>query len=209
MIITIDGTDGCGKSTLAEMLCKKYNFIHIKKPIDDLLHVKNKKSIRAGLSRSIQKLVYDINKNENIKVKFNCSLLLHFKNALENKNAIIERGPLSCYLFNGRDETDSIFEYYTNKKGIKFDFCIYLKASKETRLNRLRTRNPFDVDLKTEKVLNLNKNENRTLEFAKRNKFNICIIETDNLTIEEVFNQACKAIDDFLETLTPNKNREL
>ncbi len=208
MIITIDGADGCGKSTLAELLCQRYNFIHIKKPIDDLLHVKKKRSIKAGLSRTIQKIVYDINKNENLKAKLNCAILLHFKNALLNKNAIIERGPLSCYLFNGHDNTDRTFIKYV-KKGISFDLCIYLKASQDVRVQRMQARNPFDSDLKTDKVVNLNNNEERTLNFARKNGFNLYIIETDNLSVEEVFLEACKAIDENLNIIEQQKNREM
>ena len=208
MIITIDGADGCGKTTLADLLCQRYNFIHIRKPIDDILHVKNQHSIRAGLSRFIQHLIYDVNRNEKLKVKFNSSLLVHFKNALKNKDAIIERGPLSCYLFNGREDTESTFKKYIQKWGINFDLCIYLKASKNVRIERLKKRNPNDNDFLTDKILRLNDNEENTLNFAKNNNFNIKIIDTDSLNIQEVFFEACKIIDKFLNEKQQENNFE-
>ena len=197
MIITIDGGDGCGKSTLAHMIAEHYNFTHIKKPIDDFLGVKKPDSVRASASKLVQKVVYDINKNEKVKVGFNNGLLLYYKNKLQDENAVIDRGPLSCYLFNGSPITESTFDYFL-RRGLNFDLNIFLKASNKTRLTRLAQRNNADPDLNDEKVGALSDNQDRALAYATSRNLNVLVIETDDKSPEEVFEIARERIDSMI-----------
>ncbi len=119
MYISIDGGDGSGKSTLAQKLADFYKFYYLKKPIDEFIGVKTSPSLRSHLSSFTQKCVYDLNKSEKIKVAFNSSLLLHYKKLYEDKDTVVDRGLLSCFLFNGSDETTPIFDSYI-KKGLSF-----------------------------------------------------------------------------------------
>ncbi len=197
MIITIDGGDGCGKSTLAQMISEHYNFTYIKKPIDDFLGVKKPDTLRANASKLVQKVVYDINKNEKVKVGFNNGLLLYYKNKLQNENAVIDRGPLSCYLFNGSPITESTFDYFL-RRGLNFDLSIFLKASNKTRLTRLANRNNADPDLSDEKIGSLSDNQDRALAYAHSRKLNVLEIETDDKTPEEIFEIVRTYIDNML-----------
>ncbi len=197
MIITIDGGDGCGKSTLAGKLAEHYGFYYIKKPIDSFLGVKKDDSVRAKFSRLVQKIVYDINRNEKIKVGFNSGLLLLYKNKLKDENVIIDRGLLSCYLFNGTEETNPTFDYFVDH-GLNFDLSIFLKASNKTRLKRLAQRNNADPDLNDEKIGALSDNQTRALEYASSRKLNTLVIDTDNKDAEAVFQEACAYIDNML-----------
>ncbi len=197
MIITIDGGDGCGKSTLAQMISEHYNFTYIKKPIDDFLGVKKPDTLRANASKLVQKVVYDINKNEKVKVGFNNGLLLYYKNKLQNENAVIDRGPLSCYLFNGSPITESTFDYFL-RRGLNFDLSIFLKASNKTRLTRLAKRNNADPDLSDEKIGSLSDNQDRALAYAHSRKLNVLEIETDDKTPEEIFEIVRTYIDNML-----------
>lgn len=197
MIITIDGGDGCGKSTLAQMISEHYNFTYIKKPIDDFLGVKKPDTLRANASKLVQKVVYDINKNEKVKVGFNNGLLLYYKNKLQNENAVIDRGPLSCYLFNGSPITESTFDYFL-RRGLNFDLSIFLKASNKTRLTRLVKRNNADPDLSDEKIGSLSDNQDRALAYAHSRKLNVLEIETDDKTPEEIFEIVRTYIDNML-----------
>lgn len=197
MIITIDGGDGCGKSTLAQMISEHYNFTYIKKPIDDFWGVKKPDTLRANASKLVQKVVYDINKNEKVKVGFNNGLLLYYKNKLQNENAVIDRGPLSCYLFNGSPITESTFDYFL-RRGLNFDLSIFLKASNKTRLTRLAKRNNADPDLSDEKIGSLSDNQDRALAYAHSRKLNVLEIETDDKTPEEIFEIVRTYIDNML-----------
>lgn len=197
MIITIDGGDGCGKSTLAQMISEHYNFTYIKKPIDDFLGVKKPDTLRANASKLVQKVVYDINKNEKVKVGFNNGLLLYYKNKLQNENAVIDRGPLSCYLFNGSPITESTFDYFL-RRGLNFDLSVFLKASNKTRLTRLAKRNNADPDLSDEKIGSLSDNQDRALAYAHSRKLNVLEIETDDKTPEEIFEIVRTYIDNML-----------
>ena len=197
MIITIDGGDGCGKSTLANKLAEKYGFYYIKKPIDDILGVKEENSARAKFSKLVQKMIYDINKFEPAKVAFNSGLLLFYKNKLKDENVIIDRGLLSCYLFNGSPKTNTTFDYFI-KKGLNFDLSIFLKASNETRLQRLAARNNLDSDIDDEKINELSDNQDNAIEFAESRNLNTIVIETDDKDAEQVFEEACFHIDQLI-----------
>lgn len=197
MIIAIDGGDGCGKSTLARKLNEHYGFYYIKKPIDNFLHVKKDDSIMAKFSRLVQKLVYDINKNENVKVAFNSALLLYYRKKLKNENVIIDRGPLSCYMFNGSEETNPTFDYFINN-GLNFDLNIFLKASNQTRLQRLAHRNNTDPDLDDAKISSLSDNQDRTLAYAHSRNLNVLEIDTDDKLPEEIFEIVRAHIDNML-----------
>lgn len=197
MIITIDGGDGCGKSTLASKLADHYGFYYIKKPIDKVLGVKKDDSVRAKFSRLVQKIVYDINKNEKVKVGFNSGLLLLYKHKLKDENVIIDRGLLSCYLFNGSEETNSTFDYFV-ENGLNFDLSVFLKASNQTRLARLAQRNNVDPDLDDEKIGTLSDNQTRALEYANSRKLNTLVIDTDSKDAEAVFQEACAYIDNMI-----------
>ncbi len=197
MIITIDGGDGCGKSTLAGKLAERYGFYYIKKPIDNILGVKKEDGIRAKFSKMVQKLVYDINKSEKAKVAFNSSLLLYYKHKLRNDNVIIDRGLLSCYLFNGSEETNSTFDYFV-EHGLNFDLSIFLKASNQTRMQRMAARNNADPDLDDAKIAGLSDNQSKALDYASSRKLNTLVIDTDNKDAEQVFAEACEYIDSLI-----------
>ena len=179
------------------MISEHYNFTYIKKPIDDFLGVKKPDTLRANASKLVQKVVYDINKNEKVKVGFNNGLLLYYKNKLQNENAVIDRGPLSCYLFNGSPITESTFDYFL-RRGLNFDLSVFLKASNKTRLTRLAKRNNADPDLSDEKIGSLSDNQDRALAYAHSRKLNVLEIETDDKTPEEIFEIVRTYIDNML-----------
>ena len=59
MIITIDGLDGAGKSTLAKKLAHKLEYEYIDKPIYELFNVKGDDNYLYNEIYHIQNLVYN------------------------------------------------------------------------------------------------------------------------------------------------------
>ena len=198
MFISVDGGDGVGKTTLVEKLAAYYNLYYLKKPIDTFLCVKEPNDLRHRISKLVQKFVYEVNKSEKLKVAFNSSLLLHYKRKLKNEDAIVDRGMLSCYMFNGGPETEPTFDKYI-EKGLEFDICFFLTASPETRRERMLKRNPNDEDLKNGNLDKLTAGQIRAIEYAESRGIPIAIIDTDGKTAEEVFEEAKEIMDKYLE----------
>ena len=197
MFISVDGGDGVGKTTLVEKLAKYYNLYYLKKPIDTFLCVREPNDIRHRISKLVQKFVYEVNKSEKLKVAFNSSLLLHYKKQLANEDVIVDRGMLSCYMFNGDNTTEPTFDKYI-EKGLTFDICFFLTASPETRRERMLKRNPNDEDLKNGNLEKLTDGQLKAMKFAESRGIPIAVIDTDGKDEEQVFEEAKQIMDMYL-----------
>lgn len=197
MFISVDGGDGVGKTTLVEKLAEYYNLYYLKKPIDTFLCVREPNDIRHRISKLVQKFVYEVNKSEKLKVAFNSSLLLHYKKQLANEDVIVDRGMLSCYMFNGDATTEPTFDKYI-EKGLTFDICFFLTASPETRRERMLKRNPNDEDLKNGNLEKLTDGQLKAMKYAESRGIPIAVIDTDGKNEEQVFEEAKKIMDMYL-----------
>ena len=206
MFISVDGGDGVGKTTLVEKLAAYYDLYYLKKPIDTFLCVKEPNDIRHRISKLVQKIVYEVNKSEKLKVAFNSSLLLHYKKQLENEDVIVDRGMLSCYMFNGDETTEPTFDKYI-KKGLEFDICFFLTASPETRRERMLKRNPNDEDLKNGNLNKLTAGQLKAMKYAESRGIPIAVIDTDGKNEEQVFEEARQIMDMYLE-LNPDARKK-
>ena len=206
MFISVDGGDGVGKTTLVEKLAAYYDLYYLKKPIDTFLCVKEPNDIRHRISKLVQKIVYEVNKSEKLKVAFNSSLLLHYKKQLENEDVIVDRGMLSCYMFNGDETTEPTFDKYI-KKGLEFDICFFLTASPETRRERMLKRNPNDEDLKNGNLDKLTTGQLKAMKYAESRGIPIAVIDTDGKNEEQVFEEARQIMDMYLE-LNPSARKK-
>ena len=206
MFISVDGGDGVGKTTLVEKLAAYYDLYYLKKPIDTFLCVKEPNDIRHRNSKLVQKIVYEVNKSEKLKVAFNSSLLLHYKKQLENEDVIVDRGMLSCYMFNGDETTEPTFDKYI-KKGLEFDICFFLTASPETRRERMLKRNPNDEDLKNGNLDKLTAGQLKAMKYAESRGIPIAVIDTDGKNEEQVFEEARQIMDMYLE-LNPDARKK-
>ena len=192
MIITIDGLDGAGKSTLAKKLSQKLGYEYIDKPIYELFNVKGDDNYLYNEIYHIQDLVYNKTDSNTLKSYFTGLSLLYIKECMPHKNLIIDRGLLSAYAFNGDINSKPVFETLINL-GVFFDAAIILTVSNENRMKRLKKRNENDPDLELDKI--------RNLRYDSMNQFIIehpelqCFtINTDNLTEEEVLEEALKYV---------------
>lgn len=188
MVITIDGYDGTGKTTLAKALADKYNFLYVEKPIIKMAQQKNKISYEEAeiLVKSIEnRLFSDTVNNRKQIANFYCNALSWLRQ-FENKcNIILDRGMLTTYAVIGYSETQAIFDEYI-KRGAFFTASIYLTADDEERVRRIYKRDPNDPDLKYP----IRWRENNLEEFASRRGLNYCKIDTNNKTLKQVFEQA-------------------
>ena len=206
MFISVDGGDGVGKTTLVEKLAAYYDLYYLKKPIDTFLCVKEPNDIRHRISKLVQKIVYEVNKSEKLKVAFNSSLLLHYKKQLEDEDVIVDRGMLSCSMFNGDETTEPTFDKYI-QKGLEFDICFFLTASPETRRERMLKRNPNDEDLKNGNLDKLTAGQLKAMKYAESRGIPIAVIDTDGKNEEQVFEEARQIMDMYLE-LNPSARKK-
>ena len=188
MIITIDGYDGTGKTTLAKSLAYKYGFRYVEKPVIRMVQQKNKISYEeAGeLVKRIESRFFSDSVNNRIHIaNFYCNALMWLKQ-FENKcNIILDRGILTTYAVIGYPETEGIFDQYL-RKGAFFNASIYLTADDEERVRRIYKNDPNDPDLKYPTKWR----ENNLEEFASKRCLNYYKIDTDSKTPQQVFEQA-------------------
>ena len=183
MIITIDGADGVGKTSLAQKLKIYYNCTLIEKPIYTYYKREFGENWKILADKAMQDNLAD-NLTDEDKVRFVCKFLVYLKNIL-NKNDlyIIDRGLLSCYIYNGNEKTNHIFDKLI-ENGIGFDLSILLDADTGIRKQRLLYRDK-KID---SKVLGLK--VDRALSYAKSRNMNFKYINTTKLSIDEVFEQS-------------------
>lgn len=199
MIITIDGLDGAGKSTLAKSLSEKLGYEYIDKPIYELFNVKGDDNYLYDEIYHIQDLIYNKTDSNTLKSYFTGLSLLYIKECMSDKDLIIDRGLLSAFAFNGDMNSKPVFETLINL-GVFFDAAIIVTVSNEERIKRIKKRNENDPDLELDKI--------RILRYDSMNQFILehpelpChTINTDNLTQEEVLDEALN----YISSLTNGK----
>lgn len=192
MIITIDGLDGAGKSTLAKSLSKKLGYEYIDKPIYELFSVKGDDNYLYNEIYHIQDLIYNKTDSNTLKSYFTGLSLLYIKECMYDRNLIIDRGLLSAFAFNGDNNSKPVFETLI-KLGVFFDASIIVMVSNEERIKRIKERNKNDPDLILDKIINLRYDSMNKFLF-EHPELPYYIINTDNLTQEEVLNEALKYI---------------
>lgn len=188
MIITIDGYDGTGKTTLAKHLADKYDFLYVEKPIIKMAQQKNEISYEEAdklIKRIESRLFSDTVNNRKQIANFYCNALIWLKQFKDKCNIILDRGILTTYAVIGYPETEEIFDQYV-RKGAFFDASIYLTADDKERVRRIYKNDPNDPDLKHP----VKWRENNLEEFASIRSLNYCKIDTNNKTPEQVFKQA-------------------
>ncbi len=124
MIVTIDGLDCAGKSTLAIALAKELCYEYVDKPIYELFKVKGNRNYLYNELYYMQKAVYDETDSDVLKSYFTGLSLLYIKEVMCERNIIIDRGLLSAYAFNGNEKSKPVYDLLINY-GVFFDGSIY------------------------------------------------------------------------------------
>ncbi len=186
MIVTIDGYDGTGKTTLAKRLAERYGFIYLDKPFIGKYQCENKCSLEEAQKRvkEIEKKLFSSASKAEI-TKFYCEALIWLTQFKNEFNIILDRGLLTTYAVVGEKETEEVFKKYI-EYGAFLDASIYLVAADEERVRRIYANDPNDPDLKYP----VKWRENNLEEFASSMNLNYHKIDTNNKTPEQVFEQA-------------------
>ena len=201
MIITVDGLDGAGKSTLAKNLAKELNYEYVDKPIYELFHVKGDDNYLYNQIYHLQDLVYNQTDSNTLKSWFTGLSLLYIKEVMSDRNIIIDRGLLSAYAFNGDENSEPVFNTLL-QLGVWFDMSIVVLVSNEERMRRLKERNINDPDLELDKIRNLRYDSIKN--FIASHNVPALVIDTDNKTPDEVLSIALSKIREMnTETSKP------
>lgn len=187
MIISVDGADGVGKTSLAKKLSQALGFEFVGHPLWAMLKIKSKDSKKYKFAHRVQRAIFRFKESSKLVSEVFCNLLLRFKNKNRNRNIVLDRGFLSTLIYNLSPKTIKIFDRYV-KRGADFDVNILLTCSKEERIERIEKRDKHDLDLKFKKVYNLD--ADLTAEYAKSRNLNCIVIDTTKKTEQQVFEEA-------------------
>lgn len=189
MIISIEGMDGVGKTTVSKSIEKEFNFKYVKEPLKELFEIDDK---------HIEKISKKIFNNQDSKLIAWYLALgdIYVLEQYKNDNIVLDRHILLNYYWNGNDESEEIFNTQIKMFG-KPDLTIILYASPEVRMRRILNRNPNDPDLQNKSMMK--DGYDKLLEFVKKYEYNYVMIDTDNLSIDEVINECNNIIMKFNE----------
>lgn len=140
MHISIEGIDGVGKTTFANLVAKELGFIFVEKPLRFLFDEKNNENyirIRDIVNKSSNRVFtswfYGLS---------NIYLYEKFK----NQDIVTDRHLLSNYSWSGEPESEDIFELLVDKISIP-DYTFIIYANEETILKRIVGRDASDPDI--------------------------------------------------------------
>lgn len=182
MKIVIDGMDGVGKSTVANILADKYGYEYIDRPIQRMFGFED---FNDEESKKFEERLNRIFNNENPIIKAWLTGLGNIYSLAnsETKDIIIDRNILSNYFWNGNDENEEIYESIMQASGMP-DITIVLYASVKTRIERIRLRDKIDADLEDPDVYK--EGYEKMAAFLKKHKIPYIAINTENKNIDEV-----------------------
>lgn len=189
MLISIEGLDGVGKSSLVTTLSQSTQFTVIEKPIKSLLE------LTPNQSNHIKEKIYG-NYSSNIQAMY---YLLGYLSALEdgnNQNYILDRGFLSTYYFSFCQENSELFDFFAYNYGFP-DLTIVLYASINERINRIYGRNNIDKDLKKKRIYT--DNYEKYLEAIHKYNIPHIAINTEKFTKEEVSKLVIKILNLWMQ----------
>lgn len=187
MKIAIEGMDGVGKSTIAKMICDEYGYKFVEKPIVELFETDG---CTNNISQTLSK-IYGLD-SDIVKAWFFGLGNIYTYQKHENEDLVIDRHFISNYFWNGSIKSNPVFKAMIDLIGTP-DITVLLYASPETRIERIKQRDKNDKDLSDEEkqVFGYDK----MINFAEEFNIPYVLINTENRTQEEVYEEVKKEID--------------
>lgn len=175
MLISVEGLDGVGKSTITNYLSSSLNMPIAEKPIKKLLYLDDEQSKR------ITEKIYSCY-SSNIQAMY---YLMGYLTVLEDSkkyDILMDRGFLSTYYFSYNEETSALFDMFVMNYGVP-DLTIVLYASVEERIKRIKNRNTSDDDLKKKRLYV--DGYDKYFEALKKYNMPYLLINNESLSLEE------------------------
>jgi len=189
VLVSVEGLDGVGKTSVTNYLSSSLNMTIIEKPIKKLLYLDDEQSkkitgkIYGRYSSNIQAMYY----------------LMGFLSVLEDAkkdDILMDRGFLSTYYFSYNKENSVLFDMFVMNYGVP-DLTIVLYASVEERIKRIKNRNISDDDLKKKRLYV--DGYDKYFEALKKYNMPYLLINNENLLLEETLSLVLTLLELVLE----------
>jgi len=192
MIITVDGYDGTGKTTLAKKIAERFDFIYVEKPFIHMIKEQQGCTYEEAKKIAEQQEAIIWQKPRDLRriTKYYLDAFIWLKKYQQEYNIIMDRGLLTTYAVVGEQTTEDLFDFYVDM-GCFFDGSIYLTADDYERVRRIYNNDPNDPDLKYP----VKWRENNLEEYAQTRGLNYHPISTDHKTADEVFEEAIPIVE--------------
>ena len=185
--IAIEGMDGVGKTTASKLLAERLGYKFIDKNLRELFddgdfydnYIRIRDKVNASPDRLFTAWFYALG-----------NIYLH--TAHENENIITDRYFLSNYAWSGTENNDEVYDLLVKKLGFP-DLTVILYADEHAILSRLRHRDELDSDIK--KVTLAKEKYEKMIYFCEKYKMPYMVIDTSNLSPEEVVEVIMKRIE--------------
>ena len=185
--ISIEGMDGVGKSTTCKLLAEKLGYEFVEKPLhclfdkdddsfDEYLRIRDR--VNSNPNRDFTSLFYGLGS-------------LYMYERFKDKNIVTDRHLASNYAWSGTENNDDVYELLVKKIGAP-KLTVILYSPREVIIERLKSRNKADKDIQRAEMSE--SIYNKMIEFCKKHEFPFAIINTSNLSPNEV-------VDRILEKL--------
>lgn len=185
--IAIEGMDGVGKTTASKLLSKRLGYKFIDKNLRELFddgdsydnYIRIRDKVNASPDRLFTAWFYALG-----------NIYLH--TAHEKENIVTDRYFLSNYAWSGTANNDEVYDLLVKKLGFP-DLTVILYADEHAILSRLRHRDELDSDIK--KVTLAKEKYEKMIYFCETYKMPYMVIDTSNLSPEEVVEVIMKRIE--------------
>ncbi len=185
--IAIEGMDGVGKTTASKLLAKRLGYKFIDKNLRELFddgnsydnYIRIRDKVNASPDRLFTAWFYALG-----------NIYLH--TAHEKENIVTDRYFLSNYAWSGTKNNDEVYDLLVKKLGFP-DLTVILYADEHAILSRLRHRNELDSDIK--KVILAKEKYEKMIYFCEKYKMPYMVIDTSNLSPEDVVEVIMKRIE--------------
>ena len=185
--IAIEGMDGEGKTTASKLLAKRLGYKFIDKNLRELFddgdsydnYIRIRDKVNASPDRLFTAWFYALG-----------NIYLH--TAHEKENIVTDRYFLSNYAWSGTENNDEVYDLLVKKLGFP-DLTVILYADEHAILSRLRHRDELDSDIK--KVTLAKEKYEKMIYFCEKYKMPYMVIDTSNLSPEEVVEVIMKRIE--------------